>query len=266
MSDWSSYDIIAARYDDVWGSRFEAVARLLCERMPPGCGTAHLDVGTGTGIVLRALASRASGSSLAGCDRSIGMIRAARARVPEGRFVAADAMTLPFRDASFDAVTASFVLSHIADLEAGLQEAHRVLKPGGRFAMTSWSADADRRAEAWRELLAGTVSRDLVRAAVASVAPREAQLESAESVEGALAAARFSGVQVHAVVLEYTISLDDFLADREISSAGRYARHTLGPDGWSRWVAHARDRLERRFGSAFECSRGVLIGLGARAA
>jgi hypothetical protein len=81
-----------------------------------------------------------------------------------------------------------------------------------------------------------------------------------------LAAAGFAGVEVHAVVLEYTISLDDFLADREISSAGRYARHTLGPDGWSRWVAHARDRLERRFGSAFACSRGVLIGIGARAA
>ena len=148
MSDWSSYDTIAARYDDVWGSRFEAVARLLCERMPLGRGTAHLDVGTGTGIVLRALASQASGSNLAGCDRSIGMIRAARARMPEGRFVAADAMTLPFRDASFDAVTASFVLSHIADLEAGLQEAHRVLKPGGRFAMTSWSTDTDKRAAA----------------------------------------------------------------------------------------------------------------------
>ncbi len=267
MTDWSSYDNIAGRYDDVWGSRFEAVAGFICERVSLSQGASVLDIGTGTGIVLHALGSRAvEGSRLTGCDRSTGMIRVARSRVPAGRFVAADAMTLPFRDSSFDAATASFVLSHLRNYEAGLIEARRVLKPGGVFAMTSWAADVDAHGEAWRELLAGAVSKELLQAAVARVAPGETHFESAARVEGALAAAGFAGVEVHALALEYTIPLDHFLADRELSSGGRFARHTLGANAWARFVARAREELGRRFGSVFTFPRGVLIGLGKRVA
>ena len=267
MTDWSSYDNIAARYDDVWGSRFEAAARFLSERVPLARGASVLDIGTGTGIVLHALGSQAwEGSRLTGCDRSTGMIRRARSRLPAGRFVAADATTLPFRDSTFDAATASFVLSHLSNSEAGLMEARRVLRPGGVFAMTSWAADADAHGEAWRELLAGAISQDLLKAAVARVAPREAHFESVTGVENALTKAGFAGVEVYALALEYTLPLDHFLADRELSSGGRFARHTLGADAWARFVARAREELGRRFGSAFKCSRGVLIGRGERPA
>jgi ubiquinone/menaquinone biosynthesis C-methylase UbiE len=262
MTEWTSYDTIAARYDDVWGSRFQAAARLLSERLALPVGASVLDVGTGTGIVLAVLAY--SSARLTGCERSLGMIRLARARVPTGRFVEADATSLPFRDASFDAVTASFVLSHLGDPATGLREARRVLKPGGRFGMTSWAADPDERAEAWRELLAGAVSGDLLQAAVARVAPHESHFESAARVEETLIAAGLTDVEVHVETLRYTMSLDELLADREISSAGRFARHTLGADAWSRWVEGARRALERRFGSVFECSRRFLIAVGTR--
>jgi ubiquinone/menaquinone biosynthesis C-methylase UbiE len=264
VTDWASYDTIAGRYDDVWGSRFRQAARFLCGRLSLPPGASVLDVGTGTGVVLGALAQ--AGARLRGCDRSAGMIRVARERVPAGRFVSADAAMLPFRDASFDAVTAGFVVSHLEDHQAGLGEMRRVLKPGGRLAMTSWAADADARAEAWRDLLAEAVSGDRVRAAVARVAPHEALLETAAGVEAVLESAGFREVEVKAVALVYTLSLDEFLADREISSAGRFARQVLGSEGWSRWSEGAREILERGFGPAFECSRQVLIGLGVRAA
>lgn len=264
MTDWSSYDNIAGRYDDVWGSRFESVARSVSERVPLVSGESVLDIGTGTGIVLRAFAS--TGSRLTGCDRSIGMIDVARSRVPAGRFVAADAMTLPFRDASFDVVTASFVLSHLGNREAGLAEVRRVLKPRGRFAMTSWAADADAYGDAWRELLAGVVSKELVQAAMARVAPQESHFESAERVDRALIAAGFAAVEVHPVTLDYSILLDQFLADRELSSAGRFGRHALGAEAWPRFVTRAREVLGGRFGSAFHCTRHVLVAVGTRAA
>ncbi len=266
LTDWASYDNVAARYDDVWGDRFEAVARFVGDRLPLARGSCVLDIGTGTGIVLQALGARASESCLTGCDRSTGMIRVARSRVPAARLVAADAVTLPFRDSAFDVATASFVLSHLGNYEDGLLEARRVLKPGGLFAMTSWSTDADEHAEAWRELLAGAVSKELLQVAVARVVPREAHFESAMSVRNALTTAGFVRVEVHAHALNYTIPLDHFLADRELGSGGRFARHTLGPDAWARVVGRAREELGRRFGSVFECSRGVLLGLGHRAA
>jgi len=187
VSDWSSYDSIAQRYDDVWGSRFEEVARHICEcfALPPGSSV--LDIGSGTGIVLHALGSHAlDGARLVGCDKSAGMIRVARSRVPAGRFVEANAVMLPFRNFTFHAATASFVLSHLRDYEAGLAEARRVLKPGGVLAMASWSADADVHGETWRTLLADVVPKEGLQAAVAHVAPCETHFERAEGVEAAL--------------------------------------------------------------------------------
>jgi ubiquinone/menaquinone biosynthesis C-methylase UbiE len=266
-TDWSSYDTIAGRYDEVWGSRFEAVARLIWERVSPARGASVLDIGTGTGIVPHALGSRALElSGVTGCDRSAGMIRAARARMPALRLVAADAATLPFRDSAFDVATASFVLSHLQSYETALIEAHRVLRPGGTFAMTSWAADTDAHGDAWRQLLADAVSKDLLQAAVAEVAPSESCFESTAGVESALTRAGFAGVEVHTHLLEYRLYLEQFLADRELSSGGRFARHTLGVDDWGRFVAHAREELGRRFGPLFTFTRGVLIGLGQRAA
>jgi ubiquinone/menaquinone biosynthesis C-methylase UbiE len=265
MADWSSYDGIAARYDDVWGSRFETVARLVRECVSVFPGSSVLDIGTGTGIVLKALSSKApQGSRLTGCDRSNGMIRVARSRVPASRLAAGDASALPFLDATFDVATASFVVSHLSDYEAGLVEAHRVLRPGGVFALTSWAADTDEHGEAWRELLAGVISKDLLQEAVARVVPGETHFESAANVRSALTAAGFANVEVQARTLRYTIAVDAYLAERELSSGGRFARHTLGAEAWERFIARARDELGRRFGSVFEATRGVLIGLGER--
>lgn len=266
MTDWSSYDNIAARYDDVWGSRFVAAAWFMSERVSLTRGATVLDIGTGTGIALQVFSHAFEGSRLTGCDRSTGMIRVARSRIPAARFVTADAVRLPFRDSSFDVATASFVLSHLRNYEAGLMEAVRVLKPGGVFAMASWAAEADAHGDAWRELLARDVSKDLLQAALASVAPWETHFGSPTGVEAALSAAGFVGVEIHAHTLEYTIPLDHFLADRELSASGRFARHSLSAGGWARFVARAREELGRRFGPVFKCSRGILIGRGERGA
>jgi SAM-dependent methyltransferase len=186
--------------------------------------------------------------------------------MPALRLVAADATTLPFRASAFDVATASFVLSHLRSYEAALIEAHRILKPGGTFAMTGWAADTDAHGDAWRQLLADAVSKDLLQAAVARVAPSESCFESTAGVESALTRAGFAGVEVQTLLLECRLSLEQFLADRELSSGARFARHALGADAWERFVAHAREELGRRFGSLFTFPREVLIGLGQRAA
>ncbi len=61
------------------------------------------------------------------------MLRVARARNPQIPWIHADALSLPFPDASFDAVTVGYGLRNLADLETGLREIYRVLKPGGRL-------------------------------------------------------------------------------------------------------------------------------------
>lgn len=265
MTDWRSYDQVAGRYDAVWGSRFEEVARQIWARVAPAPGTLVLDVGTGTGMVPRALGARATAlAGIVGCDRSAAMLSSARTAMPALRVLAADATALPFGPSTFDLVTASFVISHLRHPGAGLREAHRVLKPGGAFVMTSWTASKDPGSQAWSGLLAETVSKDRLQDAVAQVAPSEARFERAEDVETAMVEAGLARPEVHAAALECDLSLEEFLADRELSSGGRFARDALGPQGWQRFTAQAREMLGRSFGARLAYSRGVLLGLGHR--
>ena len=265
LADWRSYDGVARSYDDVWGHRFEEAARHIWARIPLPAGAALLDIGTGTGIVPRALGARLDRfSRLIGCDRSQGMLSEARTRIPQSRVVAADARQLPFADAVFDVVTASFVLSHLPDHRPGLMEAHRVLKPSGTFAMASWAAKTDPHREAWSRLLEEVVPASRLQEASGEVAPSEAFFESAENVSSALTEAGFATIEVRSVVLRGRLSLERFLADRELSSSGRFARHAMGQAGWRRFLANAREELARSFGTNFGESRRVLIGLGRR--
>jgi ubiquinone/menaquinone biosynthesis C-methylase UbiE len=223
-----------------------------------------LDIGTGTGIVPRALGARAGElAAVVGCDRSAGMLSIAKSRMPTLQVAAAAATDLPFREAIFGVATASFVLSHLPDYAAALREAYRVLRPSGVFAMTSWAPSTDPYSEAWGQLLAEAVSSDRIQDAAAQALPSESFFESAEHVETALTEAGFSAVEVRTASFESSFPLDLYLADRELTLGGRFARHVLGPDGWARFIAKAREEL-RSFGSRFSYRRGVLIGLGHR--
>jgi ubiquinone/menaquinone biosynthesis C-methylase UbiE len=88
-----------------------------------------LDIGCGTGQS-RQLYERHTSAYL-GVDLSEQAIAVARARFPHSEWYVADARTLPFADASFDAIAFSSVLHHIPDFPAALREAGRVLRPGG---------------------------------------------------------------------------------------------------------------------------------------
>src|SRR5467141_3770958 len=58
---------------------------------------------------------------------------------PRARPVGADALTLPFADARFDGATVAFGVRNLADLDAGLREAHRVLRPGAGFVVLEFT-------------------------------------------------------------------------------------------------------------------------------
>ena len=96
-----------------------------------------LDLGSGTGDLARAL-ERAGAARVIRVDFTRLMLVADR-RKAEARgevlpsVLQADALQIPFPDASFDAVTSGFLLRNLVDLPQGLQEMLRVLRPGGRL-------------------------------------------------------------------------------------------------------------------------------------
>ncbi|MCW2776419.1 MAG: menG 1, partial [Frankiales bacterium] len=101
-------------------------------------GERVLDLAAGTATSSAALAR--TGADVVGCDFSLGMLRVGRAAGHEGvELVAGDALRLPFRDASFDAVTIAFGLRNTADRDLALRELLRVTKPGGRLVVCEFS-------------------------------------------------------------------------------------------------------------------------------
>ena len=109
------------------------------DRAELGAGDAALDVCCGTGDLTLELARRVGpGGRVVGSDFAERMLDLAREkRVPGGAakpiFEWADALELPYDDAGFDAVTVGFGVRNLADLDRGIREMTRVLKPGGRL-------------------------------------------------------------------------------------------------------------------------------------
>lgn len=97
---------------------------------PPPTGRA-LDVGTGTGALARALAAAMPRGHVVGVDFAPEMLAVA-ARRGGARYVLADALRLPFADATFDCVTSAFVVRNVADIRQAFREQARVVRPGGR--------------------------------------------------------------------------------------------------------------------------------------
>jgi demethylmenaquinone methyltransferase/2-methoxy-6-polyprenyl-1,4-benzoquinol methylase len=104
-----------------------------------GPGGAALDVCCGTGDLALELSGRVGPEgTVVGCDFSERMLHAARAKaagrgVPNVRFDWADALQLPYEAGSFDAATVGFGARNLEDLDRGLAELARVLRPGGRL-------------------------------------------------------------------------------------------------------------------------------------
>lgn len=99
---------------------------------------AVLDVGCGTGQLLRRMNRRFPDAELLGVDPAPGMVKQAQAARADGRidFVNGSVERLPFPDAHFDLVLTTLSFHHWADQKQGLHEIRRVLRSGGLFVLT----------------------------------------------------------------------------------------------------------------------------------
>jgi demethylmenaquinone methyltransferase/2-methoxy-6-polyprenyl-1,4-benzoquinol methylase len=129
------FDRIAPVYDlmnRVMTAGLDQRWRRLTVRMVVRPGNRVLDACCGTGDL--AVAAKAGGArEVVGLDFSPRMLERAREKDPAIEWIEGDLLELPFEDASFDAATVGFGVRNVADLERGLAELRRVLRPGGRL-------------------------------------------------------------------------------------------------------------------------------------
>jgi demethylmenaquinone methyltransferase/2-methoxy-6-polyprenyl-1,4-benzoquinol methylase len=142
-----------------------------------GPGERVLDVGAGTGVSTVEMAR--DGAFAVGADLSVGMLRAGRRTRPNVPLVAGDALRLPFPDGSFDAVTISFALRNVVDVEAALAELGRVTRPGGRLVICEFSHPTN---AVFRTVYLSYLMRSLPAVARAVASNPEAYVYLAESI------------------------------------------------------------------------------------
>ena len=111
--------------------------RLATAALQAGPGDSVLDVAAGTGASSAVLAR--TGAKVTALDISPGMLAMGRQHHPGINYVVGDAGSMPFADATFDAVTVSFGLRNMSDPQQVLTELTRVTKPGGRLVVCELS-------------------------------------------------------------------------------------------------------------------------------
>lgn len=148
-AEWvrSMFDRIAPRYDRFNDLLSAGIHRRWRERaidaLAPTGGETYLDLCAGTMDLAVAVSRRAPGARVAGADFALRMLAGGRekAAAAPGQLwpVAANALALPWRDATFHGCTIGFGLRNLADYAEGLSEMRRVLVPGGRLVVLEFT-------------------------------------------------------------------------------------------------------------------------------
>jgi ubiquinone/menaquinone biosynthesis C-methylase UbiE len=132
---------IPANYDKYLGPfLFEPYALDLVSRLQDKKYNDILEIACGTGRVTKHLASSVNYDTLTATDLNPDMISIAKEKAQDKniKWMQADAMELPFNDNSFDLVVIQFGIMFFPDKQKGLNEAFRVLKPGGKLIFNTW--------------------------------------------------------------------------------------------------------------------------------
>jgi ubiquinone/menaquinone biosynthesis C-methylase UbiE len=134
---------------------FDRVHRGVLRRIPPDFTPEEvLDIGCGTGRLLRRMGRRWPAARLNGVDLAEGMAAMARQQTPDAAIYLAPAERLPLADAAVDLATSTTSFHHWSDQAQGIREAGRVVRRGGLFILADMSVPTHGRAQTPRQVRA----------------------------------------------------------------------------------------------------------------
>ena len=188
----------AARYVELFASASDQAIDSLLDAVGTEPNGKALDLCCGQGNASKALIGR--GCRVVGVDFSPAMLAIAREQAPNARFIEGDAQDLPFGDGEFDAVVSNLGVCHVPDQSRVLSEVRRVLRPGGRFAMTVWCGPD---VSPCFEVIYGAIKAHGSPDVSAPPGPDFHQFARRDVAEELLSAAGFSDVQLKVVDCAY---------------------------------------------------------------
>jgi SAM-dependent methyltransferase len=212
-SEQSPHDKLAETYRTGFALVTNHAIPALLDGVKAGAGVRLLDVACGPGDLAGAAAAR--GAKATGVDLASGMVSVAAREFPAADFRVAGADALPFEDASFDALVCSFGVGQFSDAEAFAAECARLLKPGGRAALTWWQGYD-------RNRINGLFYQVLVELGVTEPPPDK--YGNAERIAGLLKMAGCDGIEIRDFAFEHRLPDAESYWQLAMGSFGRIAK------------------------------------------
>jgi ubiquinone/menaquinone biosynthesis C-methylase UbiE len=179
------------------------------------------------------------GGHVIGIDLADGMARETQQEIERRDLKQAearqmDAEHLTFPDSSFDFVLCGFSLQFFPHLEQAFSEFRRVLKPGGRIAVTTWGADDER----WDWYA------DLRKAHGAVLKLGSQSLDTPEEITRWFSQAGFVNIQIHTKEMDMIYREEEEWWNVEWSISGRAGLETLSPEALERFKSEAFEKAQ----------------------
>jgi ubiquinone/menaquinone biosynthesis C-methylase UbiE len=247
-------------YEEVFEPLSQSLARKAIEALQLKPGASVIDSGAGAGGAALELARR--GMRVTAIDASSGMAarmkeRAGAAGLPLDVLVM-DGQRLAFPDASFDGALSVFGVILYPDAAAGVSELRRVVKPGGRIALVTWTAPEGY--ELALEIRAAAVS--VLGELPASVLPAQLRFKDRDQFQALFEAAALTGMTIKTEAASLKGPSARWLADRAAFAPGMAAMLAGFRPHEAAVLAAFHRRLEHRFGDGeVELGARAFIGL-----
>lgn len=254
-----AYSAGAAGYAESWSPVIHPIGRRLIEALPWSSARRVLDIATGAGAHVPDIRRWAPGAWVVGVDRSPGMLELARQHdVP---LVQMDAVDLAIRDACIDVAVMAFVLFHLGEPVAALQEVARVLRGGGAVGTATWAEEPEFEASrVWDAEL------DAHGAVDPAPLPKQNDdpMNTPEKMANLFLAAGLEPVRVWLERLEHQWDAERFIALRTTFGRSRRKIGSLDVPTRVTFVDRARHRLSRLRPEDFVYRAAVVCGVAAR--
>lgn len=251
------YSAESGVYERLWAPGLRDMGRALIQRLDLREARAILEVGSGVGALLADIGELAPQAFVVGSDRAEGMLALAPRHFG---LAVADTTALPFGKGSFDVVTMAFMLFHLPHPVDGLEEARRVLRPGGRAASVTWGDEED-----WpvREVWADELERHGA-GPVEGLLSLHEYVDTPEKMAMHLRDAGFDTIETWTGTLERAWTVESFVDFATGMSLPKRRFEALEPDVRPRFLAAATARIRRLPSSDFVSRSNVIFAVGVR--